>query len=465
MFTSFMNNHYAKNCYLNEAKRLLKVLDIQLATTNSFVSGNNYTIADIATFPWHVLDMSLRIDQKGFFLDTYRTQNRDTATNTEQADCEQAVEKLFQNFLNQQSSYGLKGPVLQRDKHATFLLKGLRHLPRTHESLDASRPWLVYWITQSLYLLDEQLSEAYTNDICDFLQRCQHPDGGFGGGPGQIAHLAPTYAAVNALCLLRSEKAYNIIDRKKLSAWLQTICDPLNGSFSLHIDGESDIRATYCAATVATLCQLEDRAELFEDTAEWVASCQTYEGGFGACPGAEAHGGYSFCGYATLLLLDRESICDRESLLRWTVNRQMTFEGGFQGRTNKLVDGCYSFWVGALLPLIQAVQRKKPIRESQDVNKNHEPLFDTIAAQEYVLLCCQVDQTGGFTDRPKVNSRGSDFYHTCYCLSGLSLFQDDGQDQTSIVCGDSENKLRNTHPLFNIGPECAREAMDYFSQQ
>jgi prenyltransferase beta subunit len=44
-------------------------------------------------------------------------------------------------------------------------------------------------------------------------------------------------------------------------------------------------------------------------------SCQTYEGGFGACPGAEAHGGYSFCGYATLLLLDRESICDRETLL------------------------------------------------------------------------------------------------------------------------------------------------------
>jgi protein farnesyltransferase subunit beta len=44
-------------------------------------------------------------------------------------------------------------------------------------------------------------------------------------------------------------------------------------------------------------------------------SCQTYEGGFGACPGAEAHGGYTFCGYATLLLLDRESICDRDSLL------------------------------------------------------------------------------------------------------------------------------------------------------
>jgi len=35
----------------------------------------------------------------------------------------------------------------------------------------------------------------------------------FTGGPGQIAHLAPTYAAVNALCLLQNRKAYQVIDR------------------------------------------------------------------------------------------------------------------------------------------------------------------------------------------------------------------------------------------------------------
>lgn len=28
-------------------------------------------------------------------------------------------------------------------------------------------------------------------------------------------------------------------------------------------------------------------------------------------------------------------------------------EGGFNGRTNKLVDGCYSFWVGGLFALLQ----------------------------------------------------------------------------------------------------------------
>jgi prenyltransferase beta subunit len=32
----------------------------------------------------------------------------------------------------------------------------------------------------------------------------------------------------------------------------------------------------------------------------------------------------------------------------------MGLEGGFQGRTNKLVDGCYSFWGAGDFPLIKA---------------------------------------------------------------------------------------------------------------
>jgi len=30
----------------------------------------------------------------------------------------------------------------------------------------------------------------------------QHPDGGFGGGPGQSAHLLPTYASVASLAIV-----------------------------------------------------------------------------------------------------------------------------------------------------------------------------------------------------------------------------------------------------------------------
>jgi len=52
--------------------------------------------------------MSLRIGQKQFFLNKYRTRNFDTLTNREQADCERAVEILFHDFFKQKSSSELK---------------------------------------------------------------------------------------------------------------------------------------------------------------------------------------------------------------------------------------------------------------------------------------------------------------------------------------------------------------------
>ncbi|HEX2531947.1 MAG TPA: glutathione binding-like protein [Burkholderiaceae bacterium] len=42
---------YAINRYTNEAKRLYGVIDRQLSK-NAYLAGNEYTIADIATFPW-----------------------------------------------------------------------------------------------------------------------------------------------------------------------------------------------------------------------------------------------------------------------------------------------------------------------------------------------------------------------------------------------------------------------------
>ncbi|CAF0816734.1 unnamed protein product [Didymodactylos carnosus] len=42
---------YAKQRYLNEGKRLLEVLDKQLSS-NKFISGQEYTIADMCTWPW-----------------------------------------------------------------------------------------------------------------------------------------------------------------------------------------------------------------------------------------------------------------------------------------------------------------------------------------------------------------------------------------------------------------------------
>ena len=47
---------------------------------------------------------------------------------------------------------------------------------------------------------------------------------------------------------------------------------------------------------------------------------------------------------------------DLDAFEEWLANRQCGVEGGFNGRTNKLCDGCYSFWIGASFPLLDMVR-------------------------------------------------------------------------------------------------------------
>lgn len=53
----------------------------------------------------------------------------------------------------------------------------------------------------------------YCYKLIHYLTRCQSPTGGFGGGPGQLPHLAATFASVNALCIIGTEEAYKCINR------------------------------------------------------------------------------------------------------------------------------------------------------------------------------------------------------------------------------------------------------------
>ncbi|KAL0541564.1 hypothetical protein IC582_021617 [Cucumis melo] len=79
----------------------------------------------------------------------------------------------------------------------------------------------------------------------------------------------------------------------------------------------------------------------------------SFEGGIAGEPGFEAHGRYTFCGLATLILINEVHRLDLRSLLDWVVFRQAGLECGFKGRTNKLVDGCYSFWQGGVCSLVK----------------------------------------------------------------------------------------------------------------
>ncbi|XP_009472273.1 PREDICTED: uncharacterized protein LOC104020564 [Nipponia nippon] len=151
--------------------------------------------------------------------------------------------------------------------------------------------------------------------------------------------------AVNALCIIGTEEAFGVIDRKKLLEYLHSLKQP-DGSFLMHVGGEVDVR--------------------------WA-------------PGGDA----------------------ALSMARW--------------------------------------------------------MFDQSALQEYILLCCQCP-AGGLLDKP---GKSRDFYHTCYCLSGLAIAQHFGSGDLhhEVILGVPENRLQATHPVYNIAPEKVVRAVMHFLQQ
>ncbi|KAK3020391.1 hypothetical protein RJ639_046124 [Escallonia herrerae] len=362
-----------------------------------------------------------------------------TVTQKDQWMVESQVFHTYQHYSSLPSKAQAVLLELQRDKHMEFLTKGLRQLGPSFSVLDANRPWLCYWIIHSIALLGDSVHDNLEQSAVDFLNRCQDPEGGYGGGPGQascfailyvfyridicflLPHLATTYAAVNTLTTLGGYRSLSSINR-------------------MHHGGEIDVRACYTAISVASALSILDD-ELVQNVGNYILSCQTYEGGIAGEPGSEAHGGYTFCGFATMLLINEANRLDLARLIDWVVFRQGV-EGGFQGRTNKLVDGCYSFWQG------------------------NKVLKELLSLTRLPIVGREVE--GGFRDKPGKNR---DHYHTCYCLSGLSAAQysysedADSPPLPRAVLGPYSNLLEPIHPLYNVVLERYYEAYEFFSRR
>ncbi|KAL3423648.1 prenyltransferase and squalene oxidase [Phlyctema vagabunda] len=210
-------------------------------------------------------------------------------------------------------TYGDHGvPHLHRERHIQFLHKSMRNLPAPFVAADASRPWMFYWALNGLSTLGEDAS-AYRERLLSTARPIQNSTGGFGGGNGQMSHLASTYAIILALAIVGGEEAFEAIDRKAMWKWLCALKQP-DGGFQVCIGGEEDIRGVYCASVVITLLNLplelsrdspawSEGATLLTNVPEWIASCQTFEGGISCRPDAEAHGAYAFCALGCLCIL------------------------------------------------------------------------------------------------------------------------------------------------------------------
>ncbi|KAI5180009.1 protein farnesyltransferase subunit beta [Nematocida sp. AWRm80] len=318
-------------------------------------------------------------------------------------------------FLLNSTIRNKEGALLQSDLHIGYLLKSLSKIHSVHYSPVLS--WLSLWGSNGLYVLlgregfyngisDGRLS--ILNKIADRILTLQTT--GISGGKYELPNLGATYAAVALFKTLRRE---NELDKEKIVEFIREMKQK-NG-FTMYKDGEIDLRSTYCAVATFSLLHTEEihlnnqtnpldtpiGKELFKDTTEYIYSTQSYEGGYGAAPGEEAHGGYTYCALATLKILQK-SPQRPQALKRWLEQRQDRVTKGFNGRTNKGVDSCYNFWVGACFGLIEEENR---------------PKYSTTDLVTYTLSNCQ-QETGGLKNIPDSKP---DVYHTSYALLGLYI--------------------------------------------
>jgi geranylgeranyl transferase type-1 subunit beta len=278
-------------------------------------------------------------------------------------------------------------------------------------------------------------------------QQQQSPPWAFNHG-----HVAMTYTA---LCTLRAlGDDLSRVDKRAIIQALKSLQQISSSSSSsssgsgafccIAVGSEEDLRFLYCACCISHM--LNDWSGIDQDKAvDYIVSCKSFDGALALLPGQEGHGGSTFVGIASLVLLQRlDSVLDdtnnnnwRSDLIHWCVSRQVA---GMQGRPNKDEDTCYSYWIGATLRLVGG----------RDDLLHHDLL------RGYVMKC----QTamGGFS---KVIGAYPDVLHAYYSLSYLSLSQphfsgdneDDGRGiqlkKLNCTLGVSQDTASHSEPLFS----------------
>lgn len=162
------------------------------------------------------------------------------------------------------------------------------------------------------------------------------------------------------------------------------------------------------------------------------ANFQRYDGGISQHMENESHGGTTFCALAALNMSDQMHLISSkqlEKIKRWLLFRQ---EGGFQGRPNKPIDTCYSFWIGAALKIIDAF-------ELSNFKEN----------KEYILSCQDV-VVGGFS---KWSGTSSDPFHTYFGICGLSFLREPGllDVMPSLnISMRAYERLKNIHKTWKL---------------
>ncbi|EXJ95930.1 hypothetical protein A1O1_01055 [Capronia coronata CBS 617.96] len=420
-----------------------------------------------------------------------------------------------------------KRTQLDRERHIKYWKRCSQLLPEPYTSGEASRMSFGFFIVAALDLLGA-LEKVTTPDErqswIEWIYTCQVPHtGGFRGFTGTMlggmrspqnwhwdpANLPNTYFALATLVILGDD--LQRVQRRQCIAWVRSL-QRKNGSFgeflgeNNDVEGADDPRLCLCAVGTLKILQADEQDLEIDETKlqQFIANCQSYEGGIGQAPLLEAHSGLNYCGIATLSFLGllhspvvsirevaSQAGLDVPSCVCWMLDRQTTWiddagddssdeedeterqehtpreaepekelldlpslmdglstdeaAAGFCGRCGKMADTCYCFWnVGALAILQQ----------------HH--LVDIEAVRRYLLEHVS-HLIGGFGKAPgelpgvlnhiaELSSKGDvlttmqDLLHSYLGLATLAIYNEPGlkeYDPTFCFSKEAVEKIQN----------------------
>ncbi|GAB7359276.1 hypothetical protein MBLNU230_g5932t2 [Neophaeotheca triangularis] len=270
----------------------------------------------------------------------------------------------------------------------------------------------IYWGLQALHLLG-QPHALPRKGVFDFVLSCLHDNGGFGAAPGHDPHMLYTVSSVQILAMIEGfdELEQRIPNgMRKIADYIAGLQKP-NGTFAGDEWGETDTRFLYGAFNALSLLGFmpfqpsSTQPPLIDLPAAiaYVRASQNFDGAFGVSPGAESHSGQVFtCVGALAIAGELDNVLGesgRDKLGAWLSERQLA-SGGLNGRPEKLVDVCYSWWVMSSLSMIERLHW---------IDQRKLTAF---------ILACQDPENGGMSDRP---GDMVDVFHTNFGIAGLSL--------------------------------------------
>jgi len=347
------------------------------------------------------------------------------------------TEMELENEKNISLSY-IESSILVSKRHYKYLLQFANQTTIDGNKRESLCVWNPCYVLVPLVLLKydnyEEL-ESLKSKCTTYLARRITKYGLFSGFPTDYPSLISNYGVLNSTIVIGTPEIYNLYNRKVIYNYLLSL-KAHNGAFRSAIGAEIDVRSTYSAVYIAYMLNILT-PEFTNGVIDFVISCQNYDGGFSPQPNCESHGGFSHCAIGVLFILNALHRININAHIRWLTSRQMEYSGGFQGRTNKLSDSCYTWWEGSAMRIISDYM-------------NILPFWDIESVTDFVLRVAQ-SVFGGFSDHPP---NSCDYFHTLYSLEGI------------CVCGErNKYNFDDVDPLSGVPKTLTKQFKSYFEQQ